>query len=102
MLAGHFPGRPIVPGVILLEGLAQLTGVVVLGESSSEQVKIRLVGVDKARFKQAIRPGDQVIFYSKITRRIKEQWVAECVAEIQGTMAVSATLRLHFNLPRDK
>jgi 3-hydroxyacyl-[acyl-carrier-protein] dehydratase len=61
---GHFPQRPIMPGVLILEALAQATGILAFkteGEMPDKRSLYYLVGVDKARFKRPVEPGDQLI-----------------------------------------
>lgn len=72
---GHFPTRPIMPGVIILEALAQATGLLAfysMQNGAMENTMYYLVGVDKARFKKPVEPGDQLYMQVKLLRRIKD------------------------------
>ncbi len=67
---GHFPGEPVMPGVLILEGLAQAGAV--LAYLSNEELEGKLVyfaGMDKVRFRQVVRPGDQLIYKVEMIRR---------------------------------
>ncbi len=71
---GHFPGKPIMPGVLILESMAQATGLLAFhshqARSSNHKVYY-LVGVDKARFKRPVEPGDQLILTARMVRCIR-------------------------------
>lgn len=71
---GHFPGTPIMPGVLIIEAMAQAGGVMVM-ESLPENMRgsvIYLMGIDKAKFRKPVVPGDQLIFEVKsIKQRLK-------------------------------
>ncbi len=72
---GHFPNRPIMPGVLILEAMAQATGLLAFysrGETPNDGTMYYLVGVDKARFKRPVEPGDQLILDIALDRRIRE------------------------------
>jgi len=83
---GHFPGRPIMPGVLILEAMAQASAVLFyesLGDSRPEGNIIYLfVGVDKARFKRPVEPGDQLIITATIMRKMRNIWKFDCVAKV--------------------
>ena len=83
---GHFPGRPIMPGVLILESMAQSSAVLFyesLGDSKPEGNVIYLfVGVDKARFKRPVEPGDQLIITTTIVRKMRNIWKFDCIAKV--------------------
>ena len=98
---GHFPGRPIMPGVLIIEAMAQAGGILAYLTASDEQRNrlIYFMGMDKVRFRKPAVPGDQIIFEAKIlkfrsraakmsgTARIDNQLVAE--AELMASFGES-------------
>jgi 3-hydroxyacyl-[acyl-carrier-protein] dehydratase len=93
--AGHFPGRPVMPGVLVLEALAQTAGIltfVTAGIYPDETVKFYFAGIDKARFRRPIVPGDQLVMRAKLERRIRTIWKYSTVAEVAGEEAASAEM----------
>ena len=92
---GHFPGRPVMPGVIVLEALAQAAGIltfVTAGIYPDETVKFYFAGIDKARFRRPIVPGDQVLLRATLERRIRTIWKYATVAEVDGAEVCSAEM----------
>ena len=91
---GHFPRQPIVPGVIILEAMAQAGGV--LGHLTVDDIEPKpiyyLVGVEKARFRFPIHPGDTIMFDIKVDRVIKGMWRYNCTAEVGGNISVDAKI----------
>ena len=92
---GHFPGRPVMPGVIALEALAQTAGIltfVTAGIYPDDTVKFYFAGIDKARFRRPIVPGDQLIMRATLERRIRTIWKYSTVAEVAGEQACAAEM----------
>jgi 3-hydroxyacyl-[acyl-carrier-protein] dehydratase len=92
---GHFPGRPVMPGVIVLEALAQTAGIltfVTAGIYPDETVKFYFAGIDKARFRRPIVPGDQIRLRATLERRIRTIWKYATVAEVAGEEVASAEM----------
>ena len=92
---GHFPGNPIVPGVILIEAMGQAAGI--LGfktmEKTPDEGSIYVIaGVDKARFRQRVLPGDDVDIFSKVLGSTRGIWKFECYAEVGGKLVCSANI----------
>jgi 3-hydroxyacyl-[acyl-carrier-protein] dehydratase len=90
---GHFPTRPIVPGVILLEAMAQVTGLLTfysVGMKPEKDTMYYLVGVDKARFKKPVEPGDQLIMSATLEREFKGIYQFNTVATVDGKQVATA------------
>jgi 3-hydroxyacyl-[acyl-carrier-protein] dehydratase len=91
--AGHFPGHAVMPGVLVVEALAQAGGILAWETSNLGERNVSilyLVGIDKARFKHPVRPGDQLILRATLTLNRRGFWRFDCVAEVQGKTAVEA------------
>ncbi|MDD4914354.1 MAG: 3-hydroxyacyl-ACP dehydratase FabZ [Methylococcales bacterium] len=91
---GHFPHLPIFPGVLILEALAQATGLLAAqsDEALGKGMTYYLASIDEARFKRPVGPGDQLrleITYLKNKRNI---WSFDCRAEVDGELAASARI----------
>ena len=92
---GHYPKQPIMPGVLIIEAMAQATGL--LAFRTSEEVASKnclylLVSVDKARFKRQVEPGDQVIFEVELLRTLRGMWKFNVVDRVGDEIAASAEL----------
>jgi 3-hydroxyacyl-[acyl-carrier-protein] dehydratase len=93
---GHFPGHPVMPGVLVLEALAQAGGVLAW-ESVTEAERLRvlyLVGIDNARFKQPVRPGDQIVLKVDLVQRRRNLWRFDARAEVDSKLVVEAEFLL--------
>ena len=96
---GHFPGRPVMPGVLIVEALAQaaaLTASYGRDDIDTQNRVYYFTGIDKARFKQPVEPGDQLILEVEILRRIKNMWKCKGVATVDGKVAASAEMMFTF------
>jgi 3-hydroxyacyl-[acyl-carrier-protein] dehydratase len=93
--AGHFPGRPVMPGVLILEAMAQTAGIltfVTAGVYPDESVRFYFAGIDKARFRRPVVPGDQVKFTAVLERRIRTIWKYSISATVDGNEVASAEM----------
>jgi 3-hydroxyacyl-[acyl-carrier-protein] dehydratase len=93
--SGHFPGRPVMPGVLILEGLAQTAGIlcfVTAGIYPDETVKFYFAGIDKARFRRPVLPGDQLVLKATLVRKIRSIWKFATAAEVNGAEVCSAAM----------
>ena len=89
---GHFPNRPIMPGVLIIEAMAQAGGVLTqltLGRDSQSKL-FYMVKVDKARFTKQVVPGDVLEMHVEIKRVIRNMAVYDCVAKVDGEVVACA------------
>src|SRR3989344_8170583 len=92
---GHFPGRPVMPGVMMLEALAQAAALLAfetMGNAADENNIYYLVGIDGARFKRPVEPGDQLILSITIDRVRGGIWKFKGVASVGEEVACEAEL----------
>jgi 3-hydroxyacyl-[acyl-carrier-protein] dehydratase len=90
---GHFPGRPIMPGVLILEAMAQAAGVLVLSATGLKPGSVYYyVGIDKARFKKPVVPGDQLEIEVTLGRALKGIGKFSCVARVAGAVVAEAAI----------
>lgn len=92
---GHFPQHPIMPGVLILEALAQASGILAFRTTNtkpSDGALYYFVGIDKARFKQPVMPGDQLKLEVDVIRVIHTVWKFNAVAKVDDEVVASAEL----------
>ncbi|MFT5593299.1 MAG: 3-hydroxyacyl-[acyl-carrier-protein] dehydratase [Oceanicoccus sp.] len=102
---GHFPKHPIMPGVLILESLAQLAGLLGLDAIEKEKAKNTVyyfAGVDKARFKKPVVPGDRLEMEARYVNDKRGIWRFECEAWVDGQLACQAEImcaerEIHFD-----
>ena len=92
---GHFPDQPIMPGVLIIEALAQATGILAfkseVGRPLTGQIYM-LVGVDKVRFKKSVEPGDQLKLYAEVVKVRRGIWKFDCKATVEEQLVTSAEI----------
>lgn len=92
---GHFPNYPVMPGVLIVEAMAQASAVLGFrstGTSAQADNVYLFVGIDKARFRQAVQPGDQLRIEVQLKRAVRGIWMFTCSASVDDTEVASAEI----------
>jgi len=92
---GHFPVQPVMPGVLILEAMAQATGLLAfktMSEHPSDDTLYYFAGIDKARFKRVVEPGDQIHFEVKMIKERRGIGVFIGEAKVDGEVVCSAEI----------
>ena len=95
---GHFPSDPIMPGVLILEGMAQVGGILAF-YSIPEMVGEKLIyfaGIDKVRFRRPVVPGDQLIFEMKVIKHKGKIWKMAGTAKVDNVVVAEAEFMAAF------
>lgn len=91
--SGHFPDKPVMPGVLMIEAMAQCSGILILyslGVKPTRENLYYLAGVDDARFKRVVEPGDKLEMEISVLKARKQLWKFEGEARVNGDLACSA------------
>ena len=91
-LAGHFPGRPIMPGVLMVEAMAQAGAVAVLSQAENRGKLALFAGIDDVRFKRLVEPGDVLELTCEVDRLRGPVGRGKATATVDGDLAVRGTL----------
>ena len=92
---GHFPGKPVMPGVLMVEAMAQTAAILsflTMGKKPDENTIVYFLGIDGVRFKRPVEPGDQLKMEVEITRVARGIWKYKAKATVDGQLAVEAEL----------
>ncbi len=99
--SGHFPGRPVMPGVLIIEALAQVSGLLAYISAdviANPNATVYFVGIDKARFRKPVMPGDQLILIARYERSLRGIWQLATTAEVDGEEVAHAQIMVAPNL----
>jgi 3-hydroxyacyl-[acyl-carrier-protein] dehydratase len=92
---GHFPHRPLMPGVLIVEALAQAAGILAFKTAKvipDVNTRFYFVAIDKARFRKPVEPGDQLLLKVELKRAFKGIWKFNCLAQVDGQEVASAEI----------
>ncbi len=91
---GHFPGKPVMPGVLLVEAMAQAAGALVLNHLGDEHAGklVFFMSIDKARFRKPVLPGDVVHFHVKLSNKRAPVWKYWAEAHVDGRKVAEAEI----------
>lgn len=91
---GHFPGRPIMPGVLILESLAQTGGILAYASEPFDASRSLMffLGIDKAKFRRTVEPGDKLDLYVEVLHHRSNVWRMRGEASVDGVLSAEAEL----------
>ena len=101
---GHFPHKPVMPGVLMIEALAQtaaLLSFLTMGVKPDENSVVYLVGIENTRFKRPVEPGDQLKMDVEILRVSRGLWKYKAVGSVDGTVALEAEIMCTIRSAQD-
>jgi len=102
---GHFPNKPVMPGVLMIEAMAQaaaLLSFLTMGRKPDENTLVYFLGIDNARFKRPVEPGDQLKLEVEIIKVARGIWKYKARATVDGQLAVEADLMCTLRTIEDK
>ena len=100
---GHFPGHPVMPGVLVIEALAQLASILawkISGRSPGDGTIIFFATIDNARFRKQVRPGDQLVLESEVQRMVRGVGKFAVRAKVDGEIVAEADLMAAMRIPQ--
>ncbi len=88
---GHFPGEPVMPGVLVLESMGQVAAVMIINREELKGKFTYLVGLDRVRFRKPVLPGDQLVTEAKVKKVKRSMGVVEAKGMVNGEVVAEAT-----------
>lgn len=98
---GHFPGKPIMPGVLILEAMAQTGGVLAFKSFPGMEGSVFLTGIDEARLRRPVIPGDQLKMIMEVVRHRREIWVFNGTALVDDDIAAEARIMAMLKMNKE-
>ncbi len=101
---GHFPHRPVFPGVLLIEAMAQASAILAslgMDVTADETLIYLFAGVNNVRFKRPVEPGDQVQLNVELTRKKGKVWKTSATATVDGTLSATADITFTYKILDD-
>jgi 3-hydroxyacyl-[acyl-carrier-protein] dehydratase len=98
---GHFPGAPVMPGVLIIEGMAQTAGAIctmAMGKGTPQLVYF--MTIDNAKFRRPVVPGDRLEYHVEQTKKRGNIWKFDCIAKVDGVKVAEASVSAML-VPRD-
>ena len=89
---GHFPGHPVMPGVLIIEAMAQAGGILAFKSADVENKLVYFMGIDKAKFRRPVVPGDRLELVLKVTKQRSTIWAFKGEAFVDGNRVAGAEL----------
>ena len=93
--SGHFPHHPVMPGVLIIEALAQAAAILsfrTMSHKADDRSVYYFVGIDQARFKRPVGPGDTLMLEVELKRHARSMWIFNCTAKVNDALATEAEL----------
>jgi 3-hydroxyacyl-[acyl-carrier-protein] dehydratase len=89
---GHFPGKPVMPGVLIIEAMAQTAGILAFKSYPGIKGNVFFIGIDNARFRKPVIPGDQLRMEMTLIKHRREIWMFEGKASVDGKTVAEARI----------
>lgn len=91
---GHFPDFPVMPGVLIIEGMAQTAGAIAVhaNDGEDEMIRVYFMSIDKAKFRRPVVPGDTLHYHVEKIRNRGTVWRFRCEAKVDGKLAAEAEI----------
>ena len=89
---GHVPGNPVMPGVLIIEAMAQTAGILAFKTHPDMHGKVFFIGIDEARFRKPVTPGDQLKMVLEVVKHRKEIWVFDGIAYVDDVKVAEARI----------